>query len=106
MAALLGEKTDGEEGQGAGQQVGEEVGRLEGLALQKLAAEVMEKCFGLDGPGAPAPRGAGPSVRMIVVGDDDTGSADRLEKLAKLRRGGLLDDAAFESARQALEAGR
>ncbi len=53
---------------------GEEVGRLEGLALPELAAEVMAKCFGVGGPGEPgrpgtieAPGLAGERVRLNDV---------------------------------------
>jgi hypothetical protein len=53
MAALFGKKSDDGEAQATGPQAGEEIARLEGLALPDLAAEVMAKCFGPGGPGEP-----------------------------------------------------
>jgi hypothetical protein len=52
-------------------------------------------------PGTPPPA-AGPVVRTIVVGEGTGDPADRLEKLEKLRRSGLIDEASYRSARDAL----
>jgi hypothetical protein len=59
-------------------------------------------------PGTPAAAAAGPAamtnVRTVIVGDATSGSGDRLAKLEALHRGGLLDDASYRSAREAVEA--
>lgn len=56
--ALFGKKEDEADAAGGGDAaVATEIARLEGLTLAKLAADVMEKGFGPDGPGAPGKPG-------------------------------------------------
>jgi hypothetical protein len=59
-------------------------------------------------PGTPVEPAAGlaaaTNVRTVIVGDATSGSGDRLEKLEALHRSGLLDDASYRSAREAVEA--
>jgi hypothetical protein len=57
-------------------------------------------------PGTPPPSGAAPVVRTVVVGEGTGDPADRLEKLDKLRQSGLIDDASYRSAREALRGSR
>jgi hypothetical protein len=70
--------------------------RLEALSMAQLAAEVMAKTFGPEGPGADrkvtvdgAPFGAGPTVGAIVsefVGYDKWDQAKRVDSLERLKR--------------------
>lgn len=58
-------------------------------------------------PGTPPPPpAAGTTVTTVVVGDGSGDPADRLEKLDKLRQSGLIDDASYRSAREALGGSR
>ena len=51
MAALFGKKED--DSTPGSPPAAEEIARLEGLPLAQLAAEVMDRAFGPNGPGAP-----------------------------------------------------
>jgi hypothetical protein len=84
-----------------------------GMAEEKRARDARAAEFAAAeaaAPGTPPPPSAvaGPEVRTVIVGDAAGSSSveDRLAKLEKLKRSGLLDDAAFRSAREALEGRR
>ncbi len=55
--ALFGHKDEGGDGAAAASGAAEEIARLEALTLPQLAAEVMEKGFGAEGPGGPGKPG-------------------------------------------------
>lgn len=73
------------------------------LAVGKNAAPDAFAAAAAGEPGSPPPAGAGPTVRTVVVADDPRDGASRLEKLKKLRQSGLLDEASYRSARDAIE---
>ncbi len=75
--------------------------RISLAPTKKAAADAFAAAAAAD-PGTPAPPGSGPAVRTIVVDDGSADSSDRLAKLEKLRQGGLLDEASYQSARQAI----
>ncbi len=75
--------------------------RISAAPAKKAAADAFAAAAAGD-PGSPAPPAAGPAVRTIVVDDGSADPSDRLAKLEKLRQSGLLDEASYQSARQAI----
>jgi hypothetical protein len=99
MAALFGNKRD-EDGAVAAPSAAEEIARLDALPLPRLAAEVMEKAFAGDGPGAPGKPGTieAPELSAERVGAGrGAGRADGRAGARLKIRGSSSGSRAFDS---------